>query len=68
MKRRGRWLTEEAVGQEDAGDDGQRQAHQAPRALEDQHDDQRADREIESRVKAGPLDERHVDAPSCRCR
>jgi hypothetical protein len=56
-------LAEEAVGQEQAGDDGERPAHQPAGALEDQRDHHRADDEVGRGEKAGAQQDVVVEHP-----
>src|SRR5690606_5345617 len=58
-----RVLAEEAVGEEDARNDGERQAHQPARGLEDEHDEHRAEREIERREEARAKQQVLVEDP-----
>ena len=62
-QRRRQILAEEAVGKEGAAHDGQRQAHQLPRAFEDQHDQHRADDQVGRGQEARPADQVGIEDP-----
>ena len=63
VERRRQILPEEPVDETRAAHQRQRRTHQAPRALEDQHREQRADREIEPRRIAVARDQVGIEDP-----
>ena len=63
IERRRQILAEEPVEQAGAAHQRQRQAHQPPRAFEDQHREQGADREIETRRIAVARDQIGIEYP-----
>ncbi len=56
-------LAEQPVGQEDAADDGQRPAEDAPRRLEDEDDEKGADNQVRRTRITGALDQIGLEHP-----